>query len=130
MNTDQLAEFAELTRTKRELDKQLKEINGQLASLEEALIEQFAAANMQSVNANGATVYVNHKVSARVIDGKEEEALALLDDEGLADIAKRRPNAQSLAAAVRERQADGDLPDSWTDVFQITNYAKLGCRLG
>ena len=96
-------EFAALTKQKREAEASIDPINARLAELQSAMLAAHEASGIgSSVKLRGGgTIIVAEKTGVKKTD--EPALVAWLDANGLADVAKRSVNTNTLGALVRER---------------------------
>ncbi len=130
VDMDAVKRFAKMTKEKRALEAQVKVLNGRLRTLQEVLVPQFQNASVQNVNAEGATTHLKTIARTSIKPGCEEEALALLEEMGLGDMIKRKANANTLSAAVREALTNEELPANFEQFFKITTHVDLGVVFG
>ena len=129
-----LREFVSLTALKRDLETRLKDAKARLDPLEAALIEQFQQDGIQSVNADGYTVYLNRKLFAGAKDGDKPTMIAALEacDETWSFLVEDNVNSQRLCARVRECELGDDgmplLPDELKDAIQVCEQFTIGAR--
>lgn len=117
-----MAEFTEivqrlvaLAEEKRRLEADLKQVNTLIEALEAEVVERMVESGTQSISTMTHTVYLARDIWARPEEGKEDELISVLDQQGLGDIARRRVMAQSLSAVIREHlNRDGALP-AWAE---------------
>ena len=122
--------FLETTRAKRSIEGQLKDLNGQLAKLEEMLADEFIANGIQNVNVDGACVYVARTIYAKPLDVQAmHEGLRAC---GAGDLVKEAVNSQSLSAWVRELPLGEDgkpvLPEPVKDAIETGERVNVRVR--
>jgi hypothetical protein len=124
----QVKEFLQLTLRKRELEEQIKEIDGRLNELQEQSLTLFEREGISSLRLDGHTVYLHRQVWASV-DASNPYALAELKRNGLGDLVKPTVNGQTLSAWVRERQEeDKPIPPVLAQYLKISEKYGLRAR--
>lgn len=125
-----LAEYVELSKTKRSLEAELKDAKRRLGELEPKLLDQFAASAMQRCHVAGLTVYVHRQLWAGAKDGDNEALIAGLDAAGLGDdLVKRTVNKQTLSAWAREIENEGgEFPEEVKEVMTLDEVYSLRTR--
>lgn len=98
--------------------------------LEGLLLEQMAMEGYDSVKHNGETIYKTSVRSVTKASGVSAEAVSeAIEGTDLGYLLKPTYNASSLKGAVLERLDAGEpLPSGLSDLIQITEYTKVGCR--
>ena len=121
-----VAEYAQKTEQRRQLDAESKRLATEIAALDEQLVEAFAQAGIQNIKTKtGQTVYLNREVFAKLI-GDHKKALTAFRRAGLADFVKETVNAQTLRAYVREM--DEVLPKGLQPYVDITEVFRMRMR--
>lgn len=124
--------FKEKTAQKRELEAQVKELNGEIAVAQEQAISAMLESGVTSVKVDGATIYISSQVSASPADGDEEAMCNALVNLEWGDIVKRTVNRQTLASFVKgfrdEESGEIDLPAELKEVIKVTEWHKLNAR--
>jgi hypothetical protein len=140
-HTEQLAadgttrqQFVALTVFKRDLEGQLRRIKSEIASREQAILEQLADAGEDGYKLGGRTVYITRKVWARAASSKPDACQAL-KAAGLGDYVEEGFNTNSLSAYFREQREaqplvalDSLLPEQLRDHIALTEDHQLGLR--
>src|SRR5690554_3702214 len=104
-----LQRLVELHQRKRQLEAELKEVNNDIAILDEQLRQNLFEPNgYSSLRLNGATISIRTDTYVGTSDGvdREEAARRLARSKHFGYLVKPNYNANSLSAAVRERIAD------------------------
>jgi hypothetical protein len=125
---EEINRFATLMKSKKELQRQIKEIDADLAKMEEPLLEAMASTGLQSLKlAGGGTLYVRSQVWPKYLDGKgRPDVIEALKADGLGEYLKEDYNAIQFAAFVRELDADGEpLPDHLAECVEPSERFKL-----
>lgn len=121
--------YVELQRKKDQLQAELRKVNQQQAAEAEVLIDRMTNDEVQSVNANGMTLYISTIRSAVLRDGKTvDDAKGALESLGYGDVIK--PYSQSVSALFREWESEEDIPAALSEVYQLTEIPRLGHRNG
>lgn len=129
MNADNLRDWVRLTEQKREVEAELREINGQLSALETVLLDQFADGGMQSVTAHGYTVYLQRELSCGLAEAVDKEtAIKALEDAGLGSCLML--SAGSLKSLVREHMEAGEdvLPAELKGLIKVSEFYRVRTR--
>jgi hypothetical protein len=131
MNTDNIHRYLALTDQKKDLETQVKELNGEIEKLERLILTDFEKASINNVRCNGRTVYLVRKLWARPKDGDYETAAAALAACGLNDFLKQSFNLNSISAYVREMDANGEtLPEPIARAFDVAEVFTIQSRKG
>lgn len=131
--------YIDLTRRKRNIEAELREINGELAEVESTLIEQFVQDGLQSVAIKGlGTAYLRSDIWASAPKGEDghgdyDAACDALERAGLAQFVQRRFNAQTVSAYVRNLPRDEAtgapvLPPELDGNLTVSIVPKIGVR--
>lgn len=103
--TTTLDQFVDLKARKADLERELRAVKEDLAPLEAALLEEFAAEGVAGKRhaSSGKLVSISRKVWARAAGGDKDAAADALVDAGLGDYVQRGFNTNSLSAYFREQ---------------------------
>ena len=117
---------------KKELDTQVKSVNAEIESLDAALSEAMAEAEVDRFSRNGSTFYLSSRLFASPAAGRREELLRALKDNGYGSIVVETVNANTLASFVKEQMAanEEELPDWLSDVVNTYEKVSVGVRKG
>lgn len=117
----------ELTDRKRELEADLKEVNGEIQAVKTTLTEMLEAADMQSVKIpEVGTVYLAPILYVKENKDKHDELISWLDSNKLGDLAPRKINYMTLQALYKERlQNNLSLPPADTVEVKSGMEARL-----
>jgi hypothetical protein len=107
--------YVKLHEQKEKLESDLKKVKGEIAKMEEGLLEYFERHSINKLGAGGRTVHLHRQVFASLKD--KEAAHAALREHGYSDLVEDRVLPQRLSAWVRELLAEaeaneGELPAS------------------
>ncbi len=129
----QVKKFVELTKMKRELEAQLKEVNEEMAVYDKEVQEFFIDAGIQSMNVDGFTVYIARELSAK--KRADVDYVALLRNSEFAWLVKEDVNMISVKSAIREAAETGSavtekitVPEILEQCFEIGDYFKARIR--
>ena len=127
---DKIGLWVELIDQKRAFEAELRPIQDQLNKLEAELLDDFAAAGINSVNCRGLTVYLNREFSAKLKEGVEkEDAMAAFEKAGMKHAWSL--SWQTMRAIVREHQErDEPLPPEVAAVVEVGDFYRLRSRKG
>lgn len=129
VDTDALRRYVALTRRKRTIKAEEKEINQQLEKLEQQLLAQFEHSGLDATRLDGHTVYLQRQIFANARDGDQQRAVEALHAVGLDDYVRERFNPQQISAYVREQEELGnELPDPLKDALTIHEKFTLRVR--
>jgi len=117
-----LHDFVDATRSKRELEAQIKILDEQIAQAEKKLLAEMTDAGVQRVTVDDVTVYIHRQLWAsknpNVTDEEAAEAIKLV---GLDDMIKPKFNANTMSSYIRELDGQGrPIPDPLLSVLSIT----------
>lgn len=132
MDSEKMFEMADrlcgLKDEKAELEKRLKEINGEINETDFRLSELMAETETQNFTRAGMMFCLTSKTRASAMAGRKEELFAALRGEGFGDLVYETVNANSLSAFVKEQiEENGDTLPEWLDglvnVFEKTSVS-------
>ena len=127
-----MTEFADMVKRKKELEEEVKKLNGKIEKLGDALVKQMQAAGMTKVSlSEHGTLFVKATVMPKFIEGKtREDVMKALKADGAGDIVKENYNTQTFAATVREIEANDEweLYGNLSQVVEATTQYKLTLR--
>ena len=106
--TDTQRRFAALYREKLELQDRLNIVNHEVEDMQESLLNYFADAGQSKTTIDGLTLYVETTLWANAKPGESEAACAALVANGYADFVHPTFNVQTLSAAARELEKQGE----------------------
>lgn len=107
-------EFSNLKKEKENIQSRLKEINEELDLKEASLMEMLEAQNMEQVRYDniGLITIKKPRVTASIVEGKEEILFDNLEKLGRGDLVKRNVNRLSLASFFKELLEEGkEIPE-------------------
>lgn len=134
MDTDKAAEYARLRNLQKGADAEAKEFKAQADKIEMDLLDEMLAAGLDSLTVKGQLIYTTTRVAANKSPDADTSAYyAALREADLGDLIKPGVNAQSLAAWVREQEADGksfpeDLPEALKGLMNVHHITSLGVK--
>ena len=132
MDSEKMFEMADRLRglrdEKAELEKRMKEINGEIDDTDFRLSELMAETETQNFTRAGMMFCLTSKTRASAMAGRKEELFAALRGEGFGDLVYETVNANSLSAFVKEQiEENGDVLPEWLDglvnVFEKTSVS-------
>ena len=132
MDPEKMFEVADrlrgLREEKAELEKRLKEVNGEIDDTDFRLSELMAETETQNFTRAGMMFCLTSKTRASAVAGRKEELFAALRGEGFGDLVYETVNANSLSAFVKEQvEENGDALPEWLDglvnVFEKTSVS-------
>jgi hypothetical protein len=96
-------QFAALTRTKRDLERQLDQVKDQLDALAYQLRDYLGEGGYDRVRIDGFTIYVRRQLFARKFDwASTGEVCRALKENDLGQFVKEQYNSQTLSKYIRE----------------------------
>lgn len=133
---DAINQFVELTRRKRQLAAEQRDIQQSLDDLSRRIIGDFTDRGRQSVKQNGATVYLQRDISVKSKTGNTADVVDKLRRARLGElIGLNWPRVKSW---VKERMHDDTtdtfeldpqkLPPSLREVVEVDEFYRLNCR--
>lgn len=127
--SDNLLEFVELAKERRELEARLKAVKARQEKLETPLLDSFAKNETQNVRVAGITVYVHRQLWANPRDGDYDRAVQAMRKSGLGDLIQERFNTNTLSAYFRELDAQGEAATpAMEDAFVVNEVFSLRTR--
>lgn len=132
MDSEKMFEMADRLRglrdEKAELEKRIKEINGEIDDTDFRLSELMAETETQNFTRAGMMFCLTSKTRTSAMAGRKEELFAALRGEGFGDLVYETVNANSLSAFVKEQiEENGDVLPEWLDdlvnVFEKTSVS-------
>lgn len=117
---------------KKELDAQVKDVNAEIESLDLALSDAMAEAELDRFSRNGSTFYLNTRLFASPAAGRKDDLMQVLKDQGYGSIVVETVNANTLASFVKERMAANEdvIPEWLSDVVSTFEKVSVGVRKG
>ena len=117
---------------KKELDAQVKEVNAEIESLDLALSDAMAEAELDRFSRNGSTFYLNTRLFASPAAGRKDDLMQILKDQGYGSIVVETVNANTLASFVKEQMAANEdvIPGWLSDVVSTFEKVSVGVRKG
>ena len=118
--------------SKKELDAQIKDVNAEIDSLDLALSDAMAEAELERFSRNGSTFYLNTRLFASPAAGRKDDLMQTLKDQGYGSIVVETVNANTLASFVKEQMAANEdvLPEWLSDVVSTFEKVSVGVRKG
>lgn len=117
---------------KKELDAQVKEVNTEIESLDLALSDAMAEAELDRFSRNGSTFYLNTRLFASPAARRKDDLMRVLKDQGYGSIVVETVNANTLASFVKEQMAANEdvIPEWLSDVVSTFEKVSVGVRKG
>lgn len=117
---------------KKELDAQVKDVASEIESLDLALSDAMAEAELDRFSRNGSTFYLNTRLFASPAAGRKDELMKALKDQGYGSIVVETVNANTLASFVKEQMAANEdvIPEWLSDVISTYEKVSVGVRKG
>lgn len=117
---------------KKELDAQVKDVNAEIESLDLALSDAMAEAELERFSRNGSTFYLNTRLFASPAAGRKDDLMQVLKNQGYGSIVVETVNANTLASFVKEQMAANEdvIPEWLSDVVSTFEKVSVGVRKG
>lgn len=115
--------------TKEACDAALELAKDELQRAEQAALDAFERAGIQSIKLDGRTTYLRRDLYASTRKGAKEALIAALRHHELADLVGETVSGQSLSAYVREREREGDeVPPEIAEHITVAEVFRVGER--
>lgn len=128
--TFDLAQFKrlfELDAKKKDLEKQIKEIEEEYQALEKILVEIMEANDLPQMKIGRSMCYPNTRRFAMI--SNKQEAIRVLKENGFKDFISEGYNTNSISKLCRDLVDEhGDLPPEFGDVIKLGEVTKLGIK--
>ena len=134
MDVSNMRHFGDLLTRKRNLEKQVRELSGEMEALQRPLQEQMINEGLDSLPINlpdggKMTLYLHRQMWARAKEGDRGAVVAALKMAGLEDLVKEDVNLSTLSCWVRETLAGGDsLPPTVNDTLDVEMVTQIRGR--
>ena len=126
-----LAEYAALEDREDAIDAEKKGISKRKGELEKVIMPWFTNAGIQSLRmAGGRTLYLNSRVTSKLIGVTKEQVAELLKKLGHADMVSIAYNTNSLNALLTEMRDGDGIPAELAAVLEINALVRLGSQRG
>jgi len=114
----------------KELDEELKVAKAAREETMQALAEQMADMELQSLNKSGKTLYLSETVSVTVPADRKESLMSALIEQGYGDMIRPNVSSQTLTALVKELSGDEDVtvPEWLEGLVTLYKAPKVGIR--
>lgn len=114
----------------KELDEELKVAKAAREETMQALAEQMADMELQSLNKSGKTLYLAETVSVTVPADCKEALMSALIEQGYGDMIRPNVSSQTLTALVKELSGDEDVtvPEWLEGLVTLYKAPKVGIR--
>ena len=114
----------------KELDEELKVAKAAREETMQALAEQMADMELQSLNKSGKTLYLSETVSVTVPADRKESLMSALIEQGYGDMIRPNVSSQTLTALVKELSGDEDVtvPEWLEGLVTLYRAPKVGIR--
>lgn len=116
---------------KKSVEKRLKELNADIAAVDQKLSDMMGDTDTQNFTHGGTMFYLTNKVRASALDGNKEALYAALRAQGYGGLVYETINANSLSAFVKEQIAEHDgehLPDWLSGLVKVYDQTTVGVR--
>lgn len=127
---DQIKRFVELTKTKRQLEAEVKLINADLKKLQDPVLEYFHEQGIQSTSIDGMSVFISSKLYAkRCPDVSLDDAIHALQEARLDSFTAPAINTQGLSKYFREAEEIGEeVPSCLEGKIDVNRYYEVVAR--
>lgn len=129
--TENLKQFVHLTREKRRLDAEAKEVGRLVDEVERKLVEQMIDAGVESTRIDGMTVYRKRRTTTKWAEGVDKEAVIaqMLENGDGRLLGFNYPSLVSFAKEhTNEETGEVELPEYLQGVLEVGELAELGAR--
>jgi flagellar basal body L-ring protein FlgH len=122
--------LVDLRDEKDELERQTKEVNGEISDTELALVELMAATETQNFTRAGRMFSLTSKVRASAAGGRKEELFEALRAHEFGDLITETVNANSLSSFVKEQTAENSnaLPGWLSGLVNVFEQTGISIR--
>jgi len=127
--------YACIRRGIKTTEDELKELEESLKDISETLLTEFEKHGVKSLTAHGLTIYLFHDTFFnKNKDATDEEAMAALEEAGLAAFIHAKINKADLRAWMKEQEVDEEtgmpvLPPEIVKAFAVTEKYEIRARL-
>jgi hypothetical protein len=139
MDIERMNTFKILKSLKKTLEAELRQTEQEIRQMEDEIVEMMVDAGVQSINIDGATIYLHTQLwarperedeeSDRASDADYERACEALREAGLAELVKPRFNIHSLSAVVRGMDKNGEpIPEQFEGAIKVSRVVKPNVR--
>jgi hypothetical protein len=125
---EEVSIFATLLKTKKELNRRLKEIEQEITRKEEPLLDAMATLGLQSLKlTSGGTLYIRSQIWPKYLEGKtRQDVIEALKQDHLSEYLKEDYNALQFAAFIRELETNGEpLPPHLAECVEPSERFRL-----
>ena len=126
MDTEVIRQYKAAKEAEQELADRLDAAKKIRAALEEQVIEQLIETGVQSLNLDGATVYLRRDVYPSYPAGKDAAIALLEQDPRYTDVVQRTVNHNTVCALLRERA--GEYPAEWQGILEASDVYRVGLK--
>jgi|TARA_Y100000310_G_scaffold213229_1_gene214134 hypothetical protein len=124
---DPIDQFIALTRSKRELDEQVKRANKQLAVLEEILVEQFLADGTESTKRDGMTLSRKNIKTIKAVGGDYKRIAQIFLNLGMPEMVST--HSRTLQGYVAELiRNEAEIPEVLAQAIEVGEVNRIGAR--
>lgn len=121
-----------LQEEKKSLEAQAKAIGAEIESLNLQLSDAMTEAELDRFSRNGSTFYLKSRLFASPAQGRKDEMILALKENGYASLVSETVNANTLASFIKEqREVTGEDVPAWLGET-VSTYEKVsvGIRKG
>lgn len=124
---EDLKKFVSLTKQKKSMEEELKDIQSELDRLESLLISFFEEQGIQKISVDGRTVYIRRQLWMKQNEGTDKQAACnALKQAGLEDFVKENFNVQTISSYARELDQQGEkIPTSLKKYFNVDEVFRV-----
>jgi len=127
MLSDDARRMIELQGRRRELREALKDMEAEIAVVEQRLLDEFSRAGMQKMTLNGYTLYLHRQAWARPRDGETLRAINALVQNGYGDYVILGTSKVSSLFRGDPEEVEG-LPPEIRDAFEVYENVSIRAR--
>lgn len=129
INLEGFKKFIELEEERKCLEKKIKEIKAEKATLEAELIDQLENSDLDNkISLAGKTIYVKTITTASISD--QQAAIELLKQTGYEYVIKEKYDIRSVGSLIKEiiEENGEELPTEWNGIIEPFFKTSLGMR--
>ena len=129
MENTQIFEMADklksLQEQKKDLEAQTKNLAAEIAELDELLSDAMTEAELDRFSRNGSTFYLKSRLFASPANGRKDEMMQTLKENGYGSLVTETVNANTLASFIKEqREVTGEDVPAWLG-GTVSTYEKV-----
>lgn len=120
-------EFYQLCERIKDLEELTQKLKAERDAKADEIMEKWMETGDTMARCDGRTIYLHTRTYALMPRGKEA-AIELLQASDDANIVQPNINANTLAALIREKEEDGQLPPEWDGIIEAGHKYSIRVR--